>query len=633
MADQKLNILITAKNLAKGVLSGLDNSLGKGAAHAQNLQGGLGGSILRANLLSSAISGGVTFALRTAGDAAQTLVGAFNEGRQIQLSNISAATSFSAIAGQSYEEATEFVNNLNAELAKSAAILPGATKDYTQLARSIIDDLTPAFQGLDGSLNAEGLQASLQSISSSIGALAAGAGVDVNNASLSIQKLLSGASVAEVRRLQFFEQNPALRNELQRRLEELGAESFADLDIASRVQVIQQAGLKFVNEDFRRAAGGSAEGLLQGFRSRLFDPQTGLFGVMRDLDKDLAGNQTIFSRVTRTLELIIGPNGIFMKLGDIFTQVTGVEDPLLMIDRGLASFNQFLSRLDGLFGRFAAFGAEELTVDLQDTRGNLRGLLDAISSGLNVSIDGTLQAIRAIDWAKAGDAWGEQVSIIYSETIRFFKEIDWSGLWSILTEGAAGFDAFMKAYLLNVTDSLVEATGRALDDLFGAITGGIVGVLRDIGNFLEDKLNIGLNDILNFAAPALGPGGAALNALSQYAQSPTATQNRNRGRGRASGIQPGDAGLLGGIISELAQKPKRSELVIANTSEAILRPNQAQNLIVNSMAAGANAGGRSTPVYITVNANFNRGNLDDEFNEFMMRFERMVMDSIAGSLN
>ena len=595
MAEQTLKIRIIAQNLAKGVLGGLGKSLGSGAKAAQGVQMGLGGSILRANLLASAITGGVTTALNVAGGAAQRLVSTFNEARELQLSNISAASSFAAITGQSFEDATTFVDDLNASLAQSAAILPGATSDYTQLARGIIDDLIPAFQRLDGSLDEERLKASLESISSSVGALAAGAGVEATNAGLAIQKLLAGASLAEVRRLQFFELNPALRNELQRRLEELGAESFADLDLASRVQIIQEAGLRFVNEDFRRAAGGSAEGILQGFRSRLFDPQTGMFGVMRDLDAELAGNQTLFGTFTRTLDLIIGNNGLFMRLGDLVSDITGVDDPLVAIDRGLQGFNKFIEDVTGAFDRFIGAGDR----DFRNIFGDFRpqAFFTQVSTGLNEAVDFGLEWIESIDWEEAGAAWGESVSQLWSGTIKFLKEIDWIDVLDVILKAIQGVRDFIVSYVNELGNNLLEATGRATLDALSAP-----------------------DQTLGFSGANLG---RQENLPRQFQSgSPVA---------RFSGIQPGDGGLIGGIAMELARKPRRADLVIANTSETILTPQQAQNVISNAAAAGATGGNRPINVYVT--ANFNRGSFDAEFNEFMARFDGMLRDRIAGSLN
>ena len=74
MASQDLKIRVILQNLAKSGLMGLDKSLGGLSKSAKGVERGLGGSILKANLLSSAITGGVGVAMNAVGGAASSLV-------------------------------------------------------------------------------------------------------------------------------------------------------------------------------------------------------------------------------------------------------------------------------------------------------------------------------------------------------------------------------------------------------------------------------------------------------------------------------------------------------------------------------------------------------------------------------
>ena len=580
MPEQKLTIAIVAKNLAKGVLSALDKTLGQGAKSARGLESGLGGSLLKANLLSSAITGGIGAGL----SAVQNLVGgvssAIGSAADSQQQLLAATASFSAVSGRTFQEASRFISEFEKDLVKSVASLPGATSGYLMLSRAIADELVPAFKSLDGTLDEEGLSRSLGSITANAGLLGAAAGLQGSDTGLAVQRVFGGASTAELRQLAFFERNPALLRELEESLAEAGAKSFRELDPASISKILEDSLALFATPELKRQMANSFGGLVEGFRSLLFDDKAGIFGFLRDLDPNQIGDQTLLNRFTETTRLLIGEGGILDQIGSAASRLLGGRDPLVIVDNALAGFNQLLEDFE--------------LGNLRETLGTFftEGLPDLI----NVGVDNALGFIRDFDWANAGKVWADVVGNLWSGTITFIRNIDWSDILSTISLGITGVRDFLLNYWAETLRKMLDAAGKAARELI----------------FPTDFRAANVDDFL--------PG------------SPVARTATPVVRGRYQGIQPGDGGILGGIISELANKPKSSELVIANTSEAILRPNQALNVVSNAMAAGASAGGRNGPITINVNASFNRGNLDDEFNEFMMRFERMVLDSIAGNL-
>ena len=615
MADQKLNILITARNLAKGVLGNLDKSLGSGAKSAEKLQGGLGGSVLKANLLSAAITGGVGLALNTVGSMASGLVKTFGQAADRQQALISNASSFAAVAGVGFDEAEGFVQRLNKSMSQTAAILPGTTRDYVRLANAITDDLIPAFRGLDGSLDQAGLQRSIENIASSAGALAAGSGVDAGNAGLGLQRALGGASISQLRQIQFFELNPGLLNALQGRLEGVGAESFGDVDIASRTRILEEEFARFAGPEYRRRISGTISSMLESFRSLLFDDQEGIFGFDRDLNAELKGTQSITTRLTRTVQILIGENGIFTKIGQMASSLIGGKDPLILVDGALQSFNTMLSVFDGMLGRF------QFTGKLPDF--NISGRINQLLGNFN-------EWLAGVDFQTLGERWGEIISDLARRTMNFIKAIDWGQVLTTISGIATGFRDFMLSYFKTTAENLVESLGRGIRDIGIAMGDGIRNLFDRLDQKIEDTFGVAISDLVNivtgFATGGAIGGGLAIREALREPQ--VVTSGRVIERGRYQGIQPGDGGIMGGIISELSNKPRSSDLVVANTSEAILRPNQAQNLIMNSMAAGASAGGRSAP-NINLTVSFAAGTLQEQAEQVIQVLEQQIMQATS----
>ncbi|MCW5317935.1 hypothetical protein GTQ43_30450 [Nostoc sp. KVJ3] len=118
MATNGNNITVTlnAKDNASGVFKGLT--------------GLIEGATLRANLLSEALSAGLS-------KGVSALTSKFKEAADIQLNNISAASTYAALTGRNFADAEKVFSNLDGRLNKIAAALPGSTEEYKKLALGI----------------------------------------------------------------------------------------------------------------------------------------------------------------------------------------------------------------------------------------------------------------------------------------------------------------------------------------------------------------------------------------------------------------------------------------------------------------------------------------------------------------
>lgn len=606
MAEQTLKIRIIAQNLAKGVLGGLKGALGGAQKNAEGVQRGLGGSILQANLLTAAVTGGVRLAFDTANRAVGTLSRSILGAAELQQQQLSSVGSFAAVVGKEFEDAEKLIGNFEETLAKNVGSLPGATQGYIDLARAISDEVGGAFQRLDGTLNESGFRRALESLSTTGGLLGSSSGISSADTALGIQRALGGASIATLRQLSLFERNPALLRLIEDAVTGAGGKSLADFDSASRVKILEDALNQIVSPELIERSSNSFQGILEGFISTLFDPTTGVFGLLRDLNPNIEGSQNIITRATRTLELLLGPSGLITALGSAASRLLGGQDPLVLLDRGLRAFNSFLEGFTlPSFARFSDF--------------SLSGLFNDAVTGFTAWIDN-------VDFYAVGQEWGRVVGDLAGRTRRFIANIDWGQVLNFIRSTAGGINDFLIGYFAETTFQFLGLIRDGLASMTAAIARGIRTLFRNISNSLERSIGLSLGDVTQIVAGGLTGGIVGAAGATVATARRQATPRGFAEGGYFGGLSP----MMGALAQELIKAPSGANPVIANSSETILTPTQTQSFIQNSAQLGKNHS--ASPIYITVNANFNRGELNAEFDQFMQMFERALVDRIAGNL-
>jgi hypothetical protein len=123
-----------------------------------------------------------------------------------------------------------------------------------------------------------------------------------------------------------------------------------NLSKASQIQqidILQKALEKRVPQSLiDRAQNDSVSAQVSSFQDKLFAQRTGIFGIQRDLDLGIEGNQSLFTEIGRTVKLVLGKDGFFDQLAGIFG---GINFDLLKILRdGLRALNDFLQLLNNL---------------------------------------------------------------------------------------------------------------------------------------------------------------------------------------------------------------------------------------------------------------------------------------------
>ncbi|MDF0554911.1 hypothetical protein [Kamptonema sp. UHCC 0994] len=317
----------------------------------QNLTGAITSGVFRGGLALKAFDAG----LGAIQNSVASLTNSIAAATDTQIKTIAATSALSSLGNITYDRAQTAVEDLNQQLAKSAAILPGVTDDYKQLAQGISSSLVEAFKNPEGTLNIEGWKGATKELSENFGALTATTTKDAANTSLAINKALGGATTAGLRQIAFFEQNKAVLDEIDRALKSQNAESLNDVSVETRVKILTAASQKLITDDFKKAAGESVDGLMQNFNTALFDPSAGIFGVMRDLQPDMKGVQSVFSAYNETLSLIIGSDGVLFGIGKILNQLGFQIDPMKVIYGGLLKFNSGISQVSALVSDISRF--------------------------------------------------------------------------------------------------------------------------------------------------------------------------------------------------------------------------------------------------------------------------------------
>jgi hypothetical protein len=104
-ATELLNLVISATDRASSVIGGINGKLaglGNTAKDVQGKSSGVGDSIAFGMIKAEAAIGMVSAAY-------EKLTGAISDASTIQLSNMAAAQSFSAISGRSFEEGSSYI--------------------------------------------------------------------------------------------------------------------------------------------------------------------------------------------------------------------------------------------------------------------------------------------------------------------------------------------------------------------------------------------------------------------------------------------------------------------------------------------------------------------------------------------
>lgn len=352
--SNRVSVIITADDQATAVLE----------RFASNAQGMIGG----------AIGIGLGFAKK----GFDGFMGAVNKASDTVTDNIMAVGSLASVMGSAYDTADKLNNKITKGLAEQAASLPGTTDDYVTVYRTISDDVADMSKELNkGKFNAGQFEKQVVNLSSKFTALKGSAGIGETTAAL--QALLGGRDVKKLGKLKFFrERNPMLTKNLGK-MEEKEGKSLADMGKGQRLQVILKALDMTLTDDTIARMSKTFDAIKQTFLTKMFDPNVGMFGLLRDVDSNLEnGMQTAFGGLTEALDSVIGENGILISFGKLMSALgLNMGDPMVMLRDGAQSFARWMN-------------------DIANWMQSLTGIVEAGGDGKQVAIANLIKGAMKI---------------------------------------------------------------------------------------------------------------------------------------------------------------------------------------------------------------------------------------------
>lgn len=611
-----VNVTLSARDEISSVVRSVASSI------RGDLSSSFTGAALKANLMTEAVKAGL--------GAIQNLVGTLSDGLKqaidIQSENIATAGNIMKLTGQNYAQATEFIDEFSVKMSNVAAALPGATSDYVALGKALMDDVVPAFKNLDGSVNLTGLKKEMEEVATLGTLLAQSANVNTTGASNAISKFLGGtAGKGELMQLDFFQKNTTFRNTLFEEVEKLGKD-VKELTVKQRLEIFKKAAS--VPKEVLDAQSKSIKGLMAGFQSSLFDPQSGIFGFMRDLDSKSKGNQSVLTSLNEAIDALIGEKGLFGNLSQTL-RIMGVNfgDPMASLRSGIMFFTDKIKQVNiildvfkrsrdigGLEQRIRNFLATLLNFDLTP-------LTNSFGKGLANVVNNAVAFLLKIDYGFMAAKGMEILKSFISGIGTFLANLD-AGVYATAAAGiliAVGVLPAITAFAGLLVTSFVAATaglplvliaaatlavgalakaiidnwGQITDivgDFFKGVADGIWASIRTVKNvidtgfgFIVDLTTKLVDTIKNLITGIQNKFNELLSKIPGLGGVQTAQPS---GIGDAvSSMTPNAAGgwntssVMDALTRESRLAPSGSTPVVANSSELILNRSQTDKLI------------------------------------------------------
>lgn len=273
----------------------------------------------------------------------------------------------------------------------------------------------------------------------------------------------------------------------------------------------------------RRAYGFRA--IIEDLNTRLFNPEKGIFGSLRQVTMSVGDKTTIFDETERLINSVFGQQGLFVNFFRQIGKIFGIEDPLKVIITGVRfitrqfeklnefvqapEFQNIVRLIQGAFTRVKNFFT---TVYDQIQSGSfepepINAQIRSIGEGIRGFFKQVGDAIRGTDISDQADGGASITATILDEigktVIAFFREIG-----GALLEKAG-------TIALKLVEVIPGTIARLFISLFSE--GGIVG--QAIGTVIATRFTVG-------ALRAVGSGRQALENIRGGEGGPLGAANR-----------------------------------------------------------------------------------------------------------
>lgn len=607
------------------------------------------------DIITGAITKGFEIGVQLMMAPFQYFANSFQERVQDQLDDLKAAGGLFSISKRSespflktIDDAIDFQQETNATFAKMAGQLPGVTNDYVQVGKRLSDTMARVvfqqenvagaierankirateegrrFYG--GEIKGTGIEAQKEAYKTLLGDMTklttlAGMGGTARGGTRGAygipaltERMMSEdeVSMAQMQRYASIFGDPMIADALERNIDKINATTKKGL---ARMDAIREMWQEILTPELVDKLRTSVDGIYQGIKSSLFDPDSGLFGLGREFEKFGKRMDSFGRYIDKTGKVVTNVNdaadanlSFFEILANIFSNtgqvlaplidaIRDIWDPLKGLSRQLMlarhytgelarTFNEYREGLK-LLAKQAGKGAIMDTLDLRAALAAINNLflqfkvIDAkqftyVAKTLqDASADPTKLVQPMVDMflnsniaEKIGHFLGTLIATVLTEVANMVDFIANKVGGNKLTSGFAkgftdgkGFEAIVKIY-----QGIFKVMGEALMFLWEntPFKAKIIGIVA----LLIPAFAAGF--VVAFANLLEGMFGAAIKALKKCKTPPmTGLCGIGGGPGGKPGGRPGAPGMPAGFVPSPA-KPNVRTGVVANQT---LRP-------------------------------------------------------------
>jgi hypothetical protein len=446
---------------------------------------------------------------------------------QLQTSMIASSSDLAQNMKIPIKDAMDMMFQSQITISKLAAALPGETSGYASVYRSLAGTLSKQFRGDD-------FKAAAEEMTKRVGLLASIRGSDPTQAGQATNRVLAGTmGIGEAMTNDIFQQNPALVQALFENIQKMNLDpgDWKTISQEARTKILQLSLAKAAPDVLIKEFEGTFQGTVEGLKTKIFDPITGILGMLRTVDG--TGGQTLLSAATGLLDKVMGFKDAVVKLALSFgvnldpfyylikladwskgmvnglTAVMNGKDVLTSVDSFLVYLPEMISSLAEKF----IVEADRFLNGFLDGF-NLDRALMVVDKVLRLFDEVKLQLLNSENLNKIIDTY----SRVQAAIAKVQHEMFWAGIsriplsmsvwWNeVKVSMRVGINSFIDGTerLLRAIGSFV---GRLLNPFDGAFD-GVMGVKRDRKEeerqkqaFIDGKPGVGTDLVVPNVTPA-----------------------------------------------------------------------------------------------------------------------------------
>lgn len=468
MASSKIDLIFSAVDKATSTMNRIENGLNNMQKRSSALGNVLNGALMGAGMAA------FNAAIGLASSSIDGMVSKLTEAGARQTEAISNAGGLAVAINKPFSEASKVIDELNILVNKNLAALPGATDGYRALAGSIADNLVPAAKNLNGELNVDKLKNITLEMTKIYGLIGQAQNAGTSDITKGLSRALSGvASFSELENLMLFEGGVGgkVLEEIKRKTIAAGAKDLKDLSDQARIQIIQEAGAKFITEDMIGAYKKSFEGALENINTMLFD--------FTDFGAKIAsrGGETVLDAAGKAINAV-------MELFSTISSTLGLTNPDILKEIVYDAFTLITNFTNGL-----------------------NGFIQSLSSALSNSdsIFGDIGIITS-KFGEVGFKTGEAIG-------QWLGTVDWASLIQNIGNLIVGMLAAIAGLVAGAIAGILPFVASGLNAIGQTINDGIAGILMSIGELVTGAFSTISTAISNFISNIGSQIANAINSI------------------------------------------------------------------------------------------------------------------------